>query len=53
MISDVIIIILSSICRPEIGSPAAELRLARTLTKPITQSELFNAIAHAIGSDAS
>jgi two-component system, sensor histidine kinase and response regulator len=48
-IKDVTIVVLSSMGRPEYGAAAADLRLARILTKPITQSELFNAISNSLG----
>ena len=47
-IKDVTIVILSSIGRPAFGATAADLRVARILTKPVTQSELFNAIAGSV-----
>jgi CheY-like chemotaxis protein len=48
-IKDVTIVILSSIGRPAFGATAADLRVARILTKPVTQSELFNAISGSLG----
>jgi len=50
-IKDVTIVILSSIGRPAFGATAADLRVARILTKPVTQSELFNAIAGSVGAE--
>jgi two-component system, sensor histidine kinase and response regulator len=47
-IKDVTIVILSSIGRPAFGATAADLRVSRILTKPVTQSELFNAIAGSV-----
>src|SRR5262249_28452664 len=49
-IKDVTIVILSSIGRPSLSATATDLRVSRILTKPVTQSELFNAIAGPIGS---
>ena len=49
-IKDVTIIVLSSIGRSERGGPPADLHVARILVKPVTQSELFTAIANSLAS---
>jgi two-component system, sensor histidine kinase and response regulator len=48
-IHEVPIIMLSSIGRPDDVSVAKDLRLSRIVTKPVTQSDLFNAISNSIG----
>jgi CheY-like chemotaxis protein len=46
---NVTVIMLSSAGRSEDKRRAAELGVARCLTKPVTQSQLFNAIAQSLG----
>ena len=46
---DATVIMLSSAGRSEDKRRAAELGVARCLTKPVTQSQLFNAIAQSLG----
>jgi CheY-like chemotaxis protein len=46
---DITVIMLSSAGRSEDKRRAAELGVARCLTKPVTQSQLFNAIAQSLG----
>jgi two-component system, sensor histidine kinase and response regulator len=49
LIKDVIIMILSSIGHPDFGAATRDLSLSRVITKPITQSTLFNAITNSLG----
>ena len=48
-LSDIIAVLLTSSDRPEDAARCQELRVAQRLTKPIKQSELFGAIAEALG----
>ena len=47
------VIMLSSAGRSEDKRRAAELGVARCLTKPVTQSQLFNAISQSLGTAVS
>ncbi len=49
--SGIAIILLTSAVRPEDSTRVAELNIARSITKPVTQSELLDAIIDAISEE--
>jgi PAS domain S-box-containing protein len=48
-LADIVVVLLTSSDRPEDATRCQQLRVAQRLMKPIKQSELFDAIAEALG----